>query len=456
LKSFLVLRAAILGAIVATESAAQGAPPSAATMPVRGVAYDSIRREPLRNAFVSILGNLFGARNTTTDSHGRFRFDSVPPGDYTFAIQHAALDSLGLSGVSRKATVASDRDEVRLSVPSFATLWGIECRGLRIPKDSGFVFGTVRDAETLRPVPHARVEVSWTELGMKSGHVRGRLWRAEALADDEGNYSVCDVPTWEAMVVRAAGDSTASGDIELEPRAGRVERRDLVVGPADSSASHVGIVTGLVTDVNGVPFQQARVAVAGMREVRSDFDGRFIVRGVPLGTQQVEVRSVGVSPVSTTVDVLPRDTTTVNLQFGRPIVLQGMRVTATPGAHVMSQEFDVRRKSGAGYVLDSTAIERYPDFINVFNDVPGIRMSRVRGTVSLSTMSNKGGTCAPTVLLDGIEASANSLTDLQSHEIAAVEVYAHPLTVPAQLLPPGRPPECGMVVVWTRYTFRVR
>jgi hypothetical protein len=58
--------------------------------------------------------------------------------------------------------------------------------------------------------------------------------------------------------------------------------------------------------------------------------------------------------------------------------------------------------------------------------------------------------------MDGIETSANALSDLQPHEVAAVEVYAHALMVPAELLPPGRPVDCGMVVVWTKYTFRNR
>jgi hypothetical protein len=370
------------------------------------------------------------------------------------------LDSLGLSGVSRKATVASDKDEVRLGVPSFATLWRIECRGLRVPKDSGFVFGTVRDAGTMRPLSHARVAVTWTELGLKSGHVTGRRWRVEAFADDMGNYSVCDVPTWEVMSIRAAGDgagdSVSSGDVELVPRSGRIERLDLLVGPTDSIASHVGIVSGIVTNVNGQPFGAARVSMPGMREVRTDMEGRFLLHDVPLGTQQIEVLSVGVAPVTATLDVMPHDTTRVALQFGRPITIAGMRVTATPGVRVMAQEFDLRRKNGAGYTLDSATIGRYPDFINVFNDVPGIRMSRRLGSVSLTTTSDKGTPCAPTLLLDGIETSGNALSDLQSHEIAGVEVYARPLMVPAELLPPGRHPECGMVVVWTKYTFRNR
>jgi hypothetical protein len=302
------------------------------------------------------------------------------------------------------------------------------------------------------------VEVSWVELGVKSGHVTGTRWRAEGLADDQGNYSVCDVPTWEVMSIRAGGtpDSVSSGDVELLPRGERIERRDLLVGPTDSVASHVGIVNGIVTNVNGEPFGAARVSMPGMREVRTDADGRFMLRDVPIGTQQIEVLSVGVAPVSQTVDVVPRDTTRVALQFGRPIVLTGMRVTAKPGVRVMSQEFDVRRKNGTGYALDSTAIAHYPDFINVFNDVPGIRMSRRLGSVFLTTMGDKGHACSPTILMDGIETSANALSDLQSHEVAAIEVYAHALMVPAELLPPGKPVECGMVVVWTKYTFRNR
>ncbi len=456
-----VLCAGFFGAILATHSAlAQGSPrPSPSpTLPVRGVAYDSIRREPLRDAFVSLLGSQSGARNTTTDSHGRFQFDSVAPGDYTLAVQHAALDSLGLSGVSRKATIATDHDdEIRLGVPSFATLWRLECVGLRVPKDSGFVFGTIRDAMTMRPLAHAHVEVSWTELEAKNGRIYGVVWRAEGLADAQGDYSICGLPTWEEMSIRAVGDRDpiTSGEIELPARLGRVERRDLLAGPTDSSA-RVGVVTGIVTNLDGSAFGMARVAMPGMREVRTDPEGRFVFDKVPLGTQEIDVFSVGVAPISSTVDVVPHDTNRVVLHFGRAITVSGMRVTAKPGVHVLAQEFDVRRHGANGYMLDSTTIERYPDFMNAFNDVPGIRLSRRFGSFAFTMMNDRGGPCQPTILLDGVEVSANSVSDLQSHEVAGVEVYARPLMVPAELLPPGRPPECGMVVVWTKYVFRNR
>src|SRR5215218_8489198 len=59
------------------------------TVPVRGVVFDSLRGTPLGNAFVTITGN---SRVITTDSRGRFSFDSVLPGAYVFTAQHAVLD----------------------------------------------------------------------------------------------------------------------------------------------------------------------------------------------------------------------------------------------------------------------------------------------------------------------------------------------------------------------------
>src|SRR5262249_61584684 len=106
------------------------------------------------------------------------------------------------------------------------------CPRAPCPKVRLSAFGSGPDAATMLPLAHARVEVSWVELRVKSGHVAGRRWKAERLADDSGNYSVCDVPTSEAMSIRAMGpvarDSTSSGEIGLAPTLGRIERRDLL------------------------------------------------------------------------------------------------------------------------------------------------------------------------------------------------------------------------------------
>src|SRR5687768_9798305 len=74
--------------------------------PVRlvGVAFDSLKGEPLRDAVVAVRGLPASA---VTDDRGRFVFDNVPPGRQTIVVQHPVLDSLGFSGLSRPVMVAA-------------------------------------------------------------------------------------------------------------------------------------------------------------------------------------------------------------------------------------------------------------------------------------------------------------------------------------------------------------
>src|SRR3954463_14387435 len=100
------------------------APSQRGALPLRGMVFDSLRGQPMRDAFVSIAG---GAQVITTDARGRFQFDSVAPGPHEIMAQHPILDSIGLSGLTAHAVVSDATGEVRLAVPSFATLWRAAC-----------------------------------------------------------------------------------------------------------------------------------------------------------------------------------------------------------------------------------------------------------------------------------------------------------------------------------------
>jgi len=127
---------------------------------VRGVAFDSLRGRPLAGAFVT----LDGAANVASDSAGRFRFDGVRPGTHTLAVQHAALDSAGLTGIASQVAVVDGTEDVRIATPSFATLWRSFCGPAKPPADSGFVFGTVADARTGARLAGASVDLGWMQL----------------------------------------------------------------------------------------------------------------------------------------------------------------------------------------------------------------------------------------------------------------------------------------------------
>lgn len=448
----------VMAGLLATAQSAD-AQRAATPVTVRGLAFDSLRRAPLRDAFVTMLGR---TQNTTTDSRGRFHFDSVEPGSYTIAIQHATLDSLGLAGLSTRARVTDGRDEVVVAVPSFATLWRRACGSIPPRGDTGFVYGTIRDAESGHPIANATVDVTWTQMMLHSKRdVVQRRWHTATRSDSTGSYAVCGVAVTEWLRIRAEVDSgangRASGWIDLSPAEVRVQRRDLLVGHTSASDStRGGKIVGIVTDAAGDPFADARIVMDGLPEMRSGADGSFTIRNAPPGTHQIEVMSVGIAPVVTIVDVRARDTTAVAIQFGMPIVLEGVKVVGARVGNVLAAEFVMRRKSGAGYAMDSTQIGHFRTVFEAIQTTPSTTVRFDRNVMAISMPSVRGGICAPQVRIDGLQAEFGHIIDLQPSEVAAIEVFARPTMVPTQFVTGTSPPTCGMILVWTKYGFRVR
>ncbi len=432
-----------------TAAAQRGAP-----LPVRGVVFDSLRGKPLANAFVTIAGK---AQTSATDSRGRFRFDSVAPGTYMVTAQHPVLDSIGLSGLTAKATVVDGGREVELAVPSFETLWRLSCNG-RAPRDSGIVFGSIRSAASGVPVHNATVELSWTDLALGKRHdVVQRQWHVETRTNDHGGYAICGVPPRTGLSVRASADSNASGLIDLAPTGIRVQRRDLLVGPISAKRpDQQGTIVGLVTDPNGQSVAGARVRVENLPEVRTGLEGQFRLTGVPAGTRQIEVLAVGVAPATVAADVVPGDSSVIDVRLQKVLTLDAMRTMAERGTRVFAAEFDARRRSGFGYSRDSTQIAKYAQFLNVFRDVPSLNVRYGSSTLTITVPDGKGGFCMPEVLIDGAEAAFGHLIDLMPDEVGGVEVYPRASQIPARFVPPGIRPACGMILVWTKYGFRNR
>jgi hypothetical protein len=77
-------------------------------------------------------------------------------------------------------------------------------------------------------------------------------------------------------------------------------------------------------------------------------------------------------------------------------------------------------------------------------------------TLRVTVPDGVGGQCAPLVMIDGAGAEFGHLIDLQPREVAAVEVYARAAHIPARFTPVGVRPQCGMILVWTKYGMRNR
>jgi hypothetical protein len=422
---------------------------------VRGVVFDSLRGKPLGNASVSIAGGE-GHFTISTDPSGRFQFDSVPPGTHIITARHALLDSIGLGGLSAKTVVTEDGTDVNLSVPSFASMWRVACGDRRPPRDSGIVYGTIRDAESSRPIANAAVDVTWSDFVLQQQKIRERRWHIETKSNSAGGYAVCGVPTDIATQLHTHTETggAESGVLDLPVGATRVQRRDLLIADNDTSAR--GRIRGTVIDHLGAVVTDAVIRVDSSSEGRTDSTGAFELTRVPAGTREVKVLAIGAEPMILVTDILPRETTTLSVQLRPVYTLNTVTTTGTRGARVFAAEFEVRRKSGFGYMQDSTSIARYPQFVNALRSFPSLNVQQRPTTLMITVPNGKGGDCQPDVLIDGARATFNHLIDLMSNEIGGVEVYTHAAHIPARFVPAGLQPQCGMILVWTKYGFRNR
>ena len=431
---------------VARAQGQAGAPP----VSVHGVAYDSIRNRPLADAFVAVVGS--GA-STTTDARGRFHLDSIAPGPHTIELQHALLDSVGLSGVRARVIVSDGRDDIRLATPSFATLWRAACGPTPPPRDSGLVYGTVRDARDHKPVVAAIMELAWIDFAVdqRTKGISQQQWRGQSRSDATGSFALCGTPTAMTVRVQARAEGRASGTIDLPPSDLRVRRQDLSIGAVtEPDSTRRGIIAGLITDPAGAPFIDARIVMNEVPEVRSGADGRFTIRNVPAGTREVQVLSVGMQPVVSTVDVIPGDTTRFMAQLKKVTTLATVNVTSMRYSKFM-QEFAERRKLGFGYVQDSTTLGTRGMMVSVFEAFPSIRVNRGRGR-AFNVQGPEG--CVLTLWLDGFrQITYDVLTDLYPEQIAVVEVYPRSLTTPPEFIAPNSS-RCGSVAVWTKSHFK--
>ncbi len=428
---------------------------------VTGLAFDSLRGTPLPNAFVTISER---SRATTSDERGRFVFDSLPPGTYTFAMQHAVFDSLGLSGATTRAVVSDGKETVTLAVPSFETFWRAACTGLPVPAaDSGLLYGTIRDARKGDPMPEATILLSWIDIvnrGTKdSADFVQRLWKNEAQADARGDYAVCGVPIRTQQRMRANYLSNATGMIDLPSSPDRVRRRDLVIAgtaPADSALK--GSVTGQVTDDRGRPVPDVRVILDETNEVRSDSAGRFTLRNAPTGSRQLDFAAVGMTPVSSVVDVMAGQPAFVSATLRTVTNLEAMSVTAAAPAGRFRSQYLQRRTLGFGSFMDSTAIGKRGTMAAVFYGMPGVTVERAPGSnnarfFTLYLPSTGTDQCQATLFFDGVQqVDQEIMSTLFPDEIAAVEVYQQRLSVPTEFL--NKNTLCGVIAVWTKRAFR--
>lgn len=160
------------------------------------------------------------------------------------------------------------------------------------------------------------------------------------------------------------------------------------------------------------------------------------------------------------VDVDKDEVVSLELHLGRnAIPLKPLVVTARVDARVQAFYARVRGGTGFGHFVTRADIDRRPsarvtDFLRI---MPGVRVVPTPvcngcSTVDVVYMRGIGGSCAPTVLIDGMVTRQDAAFTLDSFlmpdMLEGIEVYQDPAAVPPAL--GAVTSSCGAIALWTR------
>jgi hypothetical protein len=457
---------------------------------ITGAVYDSLSTHaPLANATVVLVET---SRYATTDARGRFGFDSVPDGHYTLGFTSSVLDSLGVElPVVPVDIVGRSRRTVKLSTPSMTTMLVQLCPGPR-ESDAGVLIGRIRDVDDHTMLPDATIGTDWTEFTLTGLRTVGHRVRVAAQANTNGVYRLCGVPTKVPLELHAQRAGFMAGPVPLLMDEPQIRRVDFAISKRDSAAritthpdasndsttAHgTASLRGTVFGADRRPIRNAVLDVFGTLDTtRTNAAGAFRLANIAAGTRAIEVRSIGLLPVTVAMDFAAngvRDTT-LSMIRRAPVLAADTVKGKAQSIPSMDDGFETRRMHGLGAYVTADEISRH-----TFSNLPDIL--RGVGSVSVECDATKGsamgclpvpylrGSCVPNVFLDGVEFAVTKLGSVNGTQrvadprrfeelseiarpelIRGIEVYAGPGTVPAQY-DRFSSTACGSVVIWTKY-----
>jgi hypothetical protein len=448
-----------------TKTPAAASAPKSGVGAIAGVVVDSINGRYLRGADVIIQG---AKATLVTDSLGKFRIDSLPPGTYQVGVFHPLLDTLGISLASQPFHIGPDSTSfVLLSVPSAATIIRRTCPagGFR-PQGTSAVIGHVTDPESLQPIAGAEVSIAWTQLEVsKAAGVKRTPRVIRDSTDAQGAFKLCGLPNSmkATLQARKAGAVTAEIPIELGDQESELFARTMLLSRLDSGAKTGNAVVSGRVILEGAPSNAgSRVEVVGTDVIAmTNEKGEFSIRNLPSGTHVLLARHLGFGAETVPVDLSAREPKQVTMKLPKFVaVIDPVVVTAKRVASLDKVGFNQRKKSGTGFYIgpDQLQLMRPNDLTDILRIVPSLRISSgpdgdvVTSSRGVDAMGSGG--CVQ-FYVDDMPWQSVSPGDINNFvngpEVVGVEVYAGP----------GAPPQythamqdCTTVVIWTKFKIR--
>ena len=315
-----------------------------------GVVVDSVRGRPLVGATIVVSG---AEAQGLSDSSGRFRIDSIPPGDHTMAVLHPWLDEMGFSLTTNKIAFAPGATmAVVLATPSAQTWIGRRCSDAERQDGTDAIVGHVLQLTSDDPATGALVHYSAVVIvaGKDVGFHHSTITR-DAAASPSGDFIVCGVPTGALGTIRATKGRVSTGDMPVDLSNAALASVTLRLAPDDTLPTHAGVVTGRIVDDAGAPVPAARVTLrGGEQSTQATDNGTFTLRALPLGSQMLDIDKLGYPRTAAPVVVLGSQPAVVS------IALTAKAVSAE--GSLVGVGFVRRRDAGGGVFITADTITK--------------------------------------------------------------------------------------------------
>lgn len=439
---------------------------------ISGTAVDSLRGGYLRGAIVQVTGT---SRSAVTDSAGRFRIDSIPPGSHQLEMIHPLLDTLGMSLKTPAMPMkAGDNGRIILAIPSAATVISAKCSPAERARGPAAMVGMVLEADTDNPAAGANVSLDWVDIEATGKTFRKTPRLRSARVQDDGSFRICGLPadfSANALAARA-GDSTSLVGVQFAPLLAVVT---LFLPPPDASStatapSSSGLspetaprgkasLSGRILSKDGAPVARARVAMDSEGQVAvSGADGTFRVEGIRPGTRTLTVRALGFQPTEVVVAVTSRNAASVVVNLDKFVpVLEDVRISAVRAAALDRVGFAERKARGGGKFFSPEDIAtRNPLKLNQLLESASMLRSGVAADGRRYITGRFNG-CVRYVVdgmrwlgPDDIDSTPDNF--LSGAELGAVEAY-DAISAPAEYAITAKG-SCSVVLIWTKFKLR--
>ena len=228
-------------------------------------------------------------------------------------------------------------------------------------------------------------------------------------------------------------------------------------------------LSGVVTNLNGVPIPRVEVVILGieLRAISND-SGVYEFFAAPVGKIRMIARRIGFEPEEERATLELGRHKQVDFELkGIPEQLDSVMIREMGGNGRMA-DFWARRMHGVGVFITRTDIDRrHPHMSSdLLRAVTGIKVTMGEGTFERANITmgrntplsrsgrNSGPSlandCKVTYYVDGSSVPGGTfhMDDMSPLAIEAVEVYRGPSETPARFR--QRDTACGVIVIWTR------